>query len=228
MALPRPIKVLYHLHPKLDTMDFTGPFEILSTPVHVSTLSSPSGPTKIFQNTIAAVSEDTITNQNLTLKRHIPTSEAHDNLADYDILVIPGGGSPGVLQGKTEPLDLIKAFASLPKKGDGSIRTILSVCTGSLLLAEAGVLDGKSATTHPVYYGKLEEVSAAKGKTNVLKERFVTNKVDEEKGLRIVTAGGVSCGLDASLWLTGELVGKDCLDFVADRVQYAYREGAVL
>jgi hypothetical protein len=75
MALHRPIKVLYHLHPKLDTMDFTGPFEILSTPVHVSTLSSPSGPTKIFQNTIAAVSEDPITNQNLTLKRHISTSE---------------------------------------------------------------------------------------------------------------------------------------------------------
>jgi transcriptional regulator GlxA family with amidase domain len=227
MALPRPIKVLYHVHPKLDTMDFTGPFEILSTPVHVSTLSS-SGPTKIFQNTIAAVSEFTITNQNLTLKHHIPTSEAHANLVDYDVLVIPGGGSPGVLEGKTEPLGLINAFASLPKKGDGSIRTILSVCTGSLLLAEAGVLDGKSATTHPFYYGKLGDISALKGKTNVLKERFVVNEVDEEKGLRIITAGGISCGLDASLWLIGELVSKECLDFVAGRVQYAYREGVIL
>jgi transcriptional regulator GlxA family with amidase domain len=132
------------------------------------------------------------------------------------------------LEGKTEPLDLIKAFASLPRKEDGSIRTILSVCTGSLLLAEAGVLDGKSATTHPVYYGKLGEVSAVKGKTDVLKERFIVNEADEEKGLRMIIAGGVSCGLDASLWLIGELVGKECLDFVADRVQYAYREGVVL
>ena len=125
-------------------------------------------------------------------------------------------------------MDLIKAFASLPRKEDGSIRTILSVCTGSLLLAEAGILDGKSATTHPIYYEKLGKISAAKGKTNVLEERFVVNKIDEEKGLRIVTAGGISCGLDASLWLIGELVGKECLDFVADRVQYAYREGVVL
>lgn len=132
------------------------------------------------------------------------------------------------MEGKTEPLDLIKAFASLPRKEDGSIRTLLSVCTGSILLAEAGVLDGKSATTHPLYYGKLGDISAVKGKTNVLKEKFVVNRVDEENGLRIVTAGGVSCGLDASLWLIGELVGKECLEFVADRVQYAFSEGLIL
>lgn len=140
-----------------------------------------------------------------------------------------------MLEGKTEPLGLIKAFAELPKRQDGGIRTIMSVCTGALFLAEAGVLGGVSATTHPGYYGKLREICEGKVKeggdwkgTKVLEERFVVNRVDEERGLRIVTAGGVSCGLDASLWLVGEVAGTDSRERVARVVQYAWREGVVL
>jgi len=109
----------------------------------------------------------------------------------------------------------------------------MSVCTGALFLAEAGVLGGVSATTHPGYYGKLREICEGKVKeagkgTEVLKERFVVNRVDEERGLRIITAGGVSCGLDASLWLVGEVAGTDSRERVAQVVQYAWREGFVL
>lgn len=147
------------------------------------------------------------------------------------MLVIPGGGITepgGVLEKKLEPIGLSKAFADLPKRQDGSVRTILSVCTGSLILGEAGVLDGLSATTHFLYYKQFEELCSAKGKTQVLKERFVANKVDEGKGLRIVTAGGVSCGLDASLWLIKELVGQESAEKAAEMVQYAWRQGVAL
>lgn len=223
-AKPQPLKVLYAVHPSLDTLDLTGPLEILSHATHPS--SSP--PAKVFANTITAVSEFTTTEQKLTIKRHIPISEAHANLADFDILVIPGGGSQGVLQGKTEPLDLIKAFAALPKKQDGSIRTLMSVCTGSLFLAEAGVLDGKTATTHPNYYGQLREMVAGNGTTKVVEDRFVANKTDEGRGLRIVTAGGVSSGIDAALWLIGDVAGKESMERVAHIVQHAHRGGVVL
>jgi transcriptional regulator GlxA family with amidase domain len=221
---PRRLNVLYAVHPSLDTLDLAGPLEILSHPTRASSIP----PAKVFASTITAVSEFTTTEQRLTIKRHIPISEAHAKLADFDILVIPGGGSQGVLRGKTEPLDLIKAFAALRKKQDGSIRTLMSVCTGSLFLAEAGVLDGKTATTHPNYYMQLREMVAASGKTKVVEERFVVNKTDEEMGLRIVTAGGVSSGIDAALWLIGDVVGKESMEKVAHVVQHAHRGGVVL
>jgi len=137
----QPLKVLFHLHPELDTLDFVGPYEILSHATFTPKDSS-SDVQKAFQNTITAVTPQITTDQNLTLSRHIPITEVYATLADYDILIIPGGGSPGVLNGKTEPLYLIAAFAALPKRKDGRTRYILSVCTGSLFLAEAGVLDG--------------------------------------------------------------------------------------
>jgi transcriptional regulator GlxA family with amidase domain len=227
MSTPsKPLKVLYHAHPHLDTLDFTGPLEILSHAAHLS--STP--PQKAFTHTITAVSQLITTNQGLTFQRDIPVSEAYSKLADFDILVIPGGGSPGVLEGKTEPLGLIKTFVSLPKKADGSIRILFSVCTGSLFLAETGVLDGKTATTHPNYYGKLREIvqSRGEGRTTVVEERFVVNRTDVEKGLRIITAGGVSSGIDAALWLVGDLVGKESKEKVEAIVQHAHRTGVVL
>jgi transcriptional regulator GlxA family with amidase domain len=223
ISTPPPLKVLYAIHPSLDTLDLTGPLEILS---HASHASSPAA--KAFTPTITAVSEFTTTNQSLTIQRHIPISEAHANLADFDILVIPGGASPSVLEGQTEPLHLIKAFVALPKKQDGSIRTLMSVCTGSLFLAEVGVLDGKTATTHVNYLGKLKEIVEGKGKTEVVEERFVVNKTDEERGLRIITAGGVSSGLDASLWLVGDIAGKGVMERVAQVTQHAHRGGVVI
>ena len=116
----------------------------------------------------------------------------------------------------------------LKKRDDGRTRYLLSVCTGSLFLGEAGVLDGLSATTHAKYYGKLREVCESKGKTKVLEERFVVNQVNEEKGLRIVTSGGVSCGMDSCLWLIGEIAGKESRERVMEVVQYAWRQGVVL
>ena len=218
-----PLKVLYTTHPILDTLDFAGPLEILSHAKHSSSLPA-------FTHTITAVSELTTTGQGLTFQRNISIAEAHSRLTDFDILVVPGGGTPGVLEGKTEPLHLIKAFLALPKREDGSIRILFSVCTGSLFLAEVGALDGKTATTHPGYYDKLREIvnGRGEGKTIVVEERFVVNRTDEEKGLKIITAGGVSSGIDAALWLVGDLVGKESKEKVEFIVQHAHRSGVVL
>jgi transcriptional regulator GlxA family with amidase domain len=223
---PQTLKVLFHLHKDLDTLDFAGPLEILSHATYPSTATSDR--VKVFQSTITATSEFTTTGQGATIKRHIPIEEAYATLADYDVLLIPGGGSPGVLEGKAEPIGLIKAFGELEKRKDRRIRTLLSVCTGSLFLAEAGVLNGLSATTHPGYYDKLRSITAEKGKTTVYEERFVVNKIDEKKGLRVVTSGGVTCGLDSCLWLIGNVAGAESKENVATIVQYAYRDGLVV
>ncbi|KAK0105235.1 hypothetical protein ONS95_004374 [Cadophora gregata] len=230
MASPNPLKVLYAIHPNMDTLDFVGPLEVLSWASHAPI--DPANPkrTPVFTHTVTSLEPTTPTNQNISISCHIPISEAYAQLSTFDILIIPGGGSESVLPGNTEPIHLIKAFAALPKKSGGGIRTILSVCTGSLFLGEAGILGGLKATTHPLYYGKLEEVCKGEGKgvTEVVKERFVVNKVDEEKGLRVITSGGVSCGMDSCMWLIENIAGKESREYDAELIQYAPREGIVL
>jgi len=74
----------------------------------------------------------------------------------------------------------------------------------------------------------LREISAKKGNTKLSSERFVVNKRDEGTGLRVITSGGVSCGMDSALWLVEEVVGREAKERVQTLVQYASREGVVL
>ncbi|KAH7390130.1 class I glutamine amidotransferase-like protein [Cadophora sp. MPI-SDFR-AT-0126] len=214
----------------MDSLDFVGPLEVLSWASHTPISPQNPAPTPVFTHTVASLEPTTLTNQNISISRHISIAEAYAQLSNFDILVIPGGGSESVLPGKTEPIHLIKAFADLPKKSDGGVRTILSVCTGSLFLGEAGILGGMKATTHPLYYWKLEEVCKGQGKgaTEVVKERFVVNKVNEEKGLRVITSGGVSCGMDSCMWLIEKTAGKESKERAAELIQYVPHEGIVL
>ncbi|KAL2062091.1 hypothetical protein VTL71DRAFT_6357 [Oculimacula yallundae] len=229
MSYPAPLKVLYAIHPGMDTLDFTGPLEVFCSASHTRTFAPSSTKIPVFTQTVAALTPTVLTHQNINISRHISISEAYEQLSTFDILIIPGGGSDAVLSGNNEPIHLIKAFSELPKKSDGGVRTILSVCTGALFLAEAGILgDGMKATTHPLFYGQLEELCKGKGDVEVVKDRFVVNKVNEGKGLRIITSGGVSCGLDSCLWLIEDVAGKECKENVAKMIQYSFNEGIVL
>ena len=183
--------------------------------------------------------------------------DAHRELEDYDLLVIPGGSTGPVLdKGENqEPMPLIKAFAEIQTKNPSKERTLLSICTGSLFLGKVGLLQGLAATTHPDFYTKLELIcqeAARRGdmeQTDVMEERYVVNNArftlgeneDENPfilrkrpsgrrestklarkgsnawkqsmrresviqraslplgGLRVITSGGISTGLDAAL-----------------------------
>ena len=218
---PKTLKVLFHLHPCLDTLDFTGPFELLSH----ATYSSPAPPqTPVFEHTVTAVTEQVTSGQNCIFQRHIPVEEAHSRLAEFDVLVVPGGGSGGVLEANSEPLSLIRAWCALDK-AEGKTRTLLSVCTGSLFLAEVGALKGLTATTHPDYYTKLRDMVG--DQTTVVEERYVINKVNDN-GLRVITSGGVTCGLDSCIWLINEVAGKEAGERVLHNVQYTCRQGVVV
>jgi len=142
-------------------------------------------------------------------------------------------------------MGLIRAFCNLPRKEKeekgkdlfNGERILFSVCTGSLLLAVAGVLDSPKLriTTHPVYYGKLKDILNSRGgkeeraEGRVVKNRFVVNKVDEESGLRIVTCGGVTSGFDGALWLVGLVGGREAKERVEGIVVYeGVGEGLIL
>jgi len=178
------IKVLITLHAGMDTMDFAGPLEVLSHAQHDLNDSS----TKAFKIAFAADNEYTVTEQGASLRAHMQIKEAYARLKEFDILIIPGGGVEGVLKSKSEPLGLIKAFSDLQKKYPDKERTLLSVCTGSMLLAQVGILNGLSATTHPDYYTKFEKVCSEAcqrdlaERCDVVEERYVVNNLRFDLG----------------------------------------------
>lgn len=107
-----------------------------------------------------------------------------------DVLLIPGG------QGTRREVDnpvILEWIAETAAK----CAWVTSVCTGSLLLTEAGPAAGKRVTTH---WGFVDQLTA-RNKATVLKNvRYVQDG-------NVVTAAGVSAGIDMALWLTGQMHG---------------------
>lgn len=93
----------------------------------------------------------------------------------------------------------------------------LSVCTGSLLLAKAGLLDGASATTHWSAMDLLRE--AAPRATVRPDKQFVDNG-------RVMTSAGISAGIDLSLHAVGKLLGQDVAEATARWMEYKHWKGS--
>lgn len=104
-----------------------------------------------------------------------------------DVLFVPGGG-PGTIAALNDP-----AVLSFLQTRAASAGWVTSVCTGSLVLAAAGLLDGRRATTHWVAFDVLEALGATP-----VRERVV------EDG-NVITAAGVSAGIDFALALTARM-----------------------
>ncbi|GAB7352771.1 hypothetical protein MBLNU459_g3118t1 [Dothideomycetes sp. NU459] len=179
-----PVKVLFTLHQGLDALDLVGPLEILSNARH----DPKDTKSNAFVITTAADAEGVTTAQGLQVRADISFKEAHKRLAEFDVVVVPGGNADSVLKGKLEPLGLIKAFADLQIKNPMRERTLMSVCTGSLFLAQQGVLAGLSGTTHPDYIIKLENLCQSVRQrdmgepTDVMTERYVVNNLRFDLG----------------------------------------------
>ncbi len=118
-----------------------------------------------------------------------------------DVVVVPGG--PGEVQARAgaELLDW------LLRVHEGT-RFTTSVCTGSLILAAAGLLDGKRATTHWLAYEQLRALGA-----EPVAERVVFDG-------KLVSAAGVSAGIDMALALAAELAGKTVAQAIQLGIEY--------
>ena len=240
--------------------------------------------TVAFESTIAAPTPAVKSASGLTIKADTGYGDAHNNLDDFDVLVVPGGaGIDAILESSdpeaSEPIKLIAAFAALQVSDPTKERTLVSIGTGSLLLARAGLLQGLAATTHPDDYTKIEIIckeAARKGnleQTDIMEENYVVNnarfelgeKLEENPfvlskrpdgrksiarkgsnawkemrtrresharraemklgGLRVITSGGVTSGLDASLYLVAAMVSHESAIEVARLMQYTWNKG---
>ena len=228
----QPIPVLLIPFPQFNTLDLNGPLEILGN------AALPKG---TFAITIAAKDDITTAVENVMIKRNITLDEALANLKDYDILIQPGGGPDSIKPNDgsfAKLLEIVTAFAKLPPSPriDGGERVIISICTGALLLGYVGVFDGLKATTHYLALDQLRTVCAdyvkrtcgAKG-TEVVPVvptdsiRYVDAGTNAN-GVRVISSGGISCGLDATLYLVAQRLGKETAISVATMMEYAWRE----
>lgn len=131
-----------------------------------------------------------------------------------DLVIVPGGGwntrSPS---GAWAEYRRGVIPAELCKLHQGGV-VIASVCTGAMLLAASGILDGRHATTH---HAALDDLR--KHPVHIESARVVDDG-------DIVTAGGVTSGLDLALWLVERFASSDIADAVAGQLEYG-REGKI-
>jgi transcriptional regulator GlxA family with amidase domain len=124
-----------------------------------------------------------------------------DEVAAPDVLLVPGGEGNRPLLDDDEVLEWVRGA------DEGSTWTT-SVCTGALVLAAAGILDGKRATTHWAYLDQLRELGA-----DPVAERIVVDG-------KVMTAAGVSAGIDMALTLAARIAGEDFARAVQLGIEY--------
>jgi transcriptional regulator GlxA family with amidase domain len=113
-----------------------------------------------------------------------------------DIVLVPGGAGNRPLMEDERVLDWLRV-------ADGSTRWTTSVCTGSLVLGAAGLLEGRRATSHWLYLERLREFGAEPASERVVEDG------------KVMTAAGVSSGIDMAL----RLIAREAGDEVAQAVQ---------
>jgi putative intracellular protease/amidase len=129
-----------------------------------------------------------------------------ENQPKPDIMIIPGGGVKPQLENP--------AVIKWIQENAAQARYVMSVCNGAFLLAKAGLLDGLEATTTA---GLIEELRAAAPKTKVVTDkRFVDNG-------KIITAAGLSAGIDGALHLVEKLDGKGWAQATAYGIEYNWQ-----
>ncbi|WP_223067476.1 DJ-1/PfpI family protein [Paenibacillus caui] len=134
-----------------------------------------------------------------------------DNAPEFDILIVPGGPLRAV--NKVLKNRKIIEYIVMSK----NIEMICSVCSGSLILAEAGLLNGKTATTHHLAL-------------SILKNKWPRIQVENNKKVvkdgNIITSGGVSSGINMALYLVEKLFNNEIAKRTAKVIEFdSYTDG---
>jgi cyclohexyl-isocyanide hydratase len=123
-----------------------------------------------------------------------------NDLAEYDYIVVPGGDGIRNLMQDTSFLRWISVASGTT--------TVAAVCGGSLLLGAAGMLRTKRATTHPNLAAFLKNFTG-----EVVQDRIV------DEGT-VITAGGVTAGIDLGLYLCGKITGDEVREKIQKQMDY--------
>jgi len=137
----------------------------------------------------------------------LTTQESFDAAPQLDGIFIPGGGD-AYIDNAIADTKLIDFVRKQSKKA----KWVASVCTGAFVLAEAGLLDGRQATTHWLYLSKLQ----AKYPKVQIVNGFPRHVADG----KFMTGGGISSGVDEALTLAGKIAGEQVGRDIELAIQY--------
>jgi transcriptional regulator GlxA family with amidase domain len=185
------VRIAFFAFPRLTLLDLVGVYDPLR---RLATMGLDPAVTHRIVGTEAAFTDDS--------GFRIQPDGVYDDLAAFDLLIVPGGYGTRPLSEDTRCIDYLRSW--------GETRPIASVCTGSILLGHAGHLRGLRATTHQSALDLLRPLCS----------EVVTDQRVVDEG-RVVTAGGVSSALDLGLYLVEKFWGAPAR--VAIAAQMAYR-----
>ena len=178
--------VAYLLYDRFTALDVTGPHEVLNSVPGIESVfvGEVAGPYRNESDTLSMVADRSL-----------------EEVTSADILVVPGGYGTRDLLAHEPLLDWIRAV-------DKTTTWTTSVCTGALLLAAAGLLDNRPATTHWLARETLADLGALPAE-----ERVVFDG-------KYVTGAGVSAGIDMALTLVTEIYGAEVAQAVQLGIEY--------
>lgn len=188
----------------VEVLDFCGPFEVFASAVREG--DDDRDGRRLYRVVTIAEARDTITCRGGLLVQPHHTFEDHPSL---DVLVVPGG------YGTRREIHNPRLINWIGRQA-AAIPLTTSVCTGALLLAKNGLLDGKRATTH---WGAIAW----------MREQFpAVETVDDERVVdigSIVTSAGVSAGIDMALHVLEREHGLGVAQETARGMEYDWRRG---
>lgn len=184
------------LFDEVEVLDFAGPFEVFSVTTYLGNDANP-----FIVKTISETGRAVHARNCLKVQPDYDFSTA----PSLDILIIPGGyGAEEVEIHNTALLEWIR-------RQNDKVELLASVCTGALLLAKAGLLDGKKATTHWLDTDRLQN--------EFPKVDVQRNKKFVDEG-SIITSGGISAGINMSFHIISRFLGVEIARNTAKRMEY--------
>jgi transcriptional regulator GlxA family with amidase domain len=185
------------LFPDVEVLDFAGPFEVFS----VAAQAREPAAFKVVTVALNDAPLDAV--GGLTV---VP-DYALENAPQADILLIPGGNGSRRAMRDQRILEWVAAQAR-------GAEIVASICTGALILGKLGLLDGLRATTH---WTAIDELKSVSDKINVQPQaRFIDNG-------KYLTSGGITAGIDMSLYLVKRLTDQALVDMVIAEMEYDWR-----
>jgi transcriptional regulator GlxA family with amidase domain len=197
-------KIAIVLFDDVEVLDFAGPFEVLSIAGKRST--------GVAYEVFTVAEKSTVTARNQLI---ITPTYSFANCPTPDIFLIPGGGGyhpDGTAFGSRREMNNPVMLQWINRHFEKA-ELVLSVCTGALILAKAGLLENLEATTHFLAVEALQKIAPS--------TRVVPDKRWVDNG-KIVLSAGVSAGIDMSFHVLEKLQGKEVALEAARYMQYDY------
>lgn len=198
---PRTVGIL--IFPDVEVLDFCGPFEVFSV-TRLDEARRRDGPLPFRVLLVGLTRGAVTTTGGMVVQPHVSLEDC----PPLDLLLVPGGwGTRALLKDESLARWLTGRAAT--------VELLLSVCTGSLLLGKAGLLDGRRATTH---WGSLDALETLAPRATVVRDEHVVF----EDGANVGTSAGISAGIDLALRVVARLHGEAVARATARQMEYPF------